>query len=182
MLIYYNEELTFNQFIQYIIINNEQKKGYILISDERLYNEKLKLDRQPVNIIKNIYNFQLVLIESWKEMYQLLDIIDTDSFIGIYGIFKHFIEDGMNDHHEFVKYYEFCGYELNKLFHKLFKKHIDLGVKVIVNDSIGNNEDNEPLIWNFHIPNIRKEQELKPDDFEISLRVLFIKWFELIQS
>ena len=61
------------------------------------------------------------------------------------------------------------------------------GVDVIVNDGIEHDNDNvdgEPLIWGLQIPNVRENYvRIQPPLIKkkkmISLRVIFIKWFEM---
>lgn len=63
------------------------------------------------------------------------------------------------------------------------------GVDVIVNDGIEHDNDHvdgEPLIWGLQIPNVREKLHNRTDttttnqeEKMISLRVIFIKWFEM---
>ena len=61
------------------------------------------------------------------------------------------------------------------------------GVDVIVNNGIEHDNDNvggEPLIWSLQIPNVREKLRhdtttTNQEEKMISLRVIFIKWFEM---
>ncbi|RCK57893.1 hypothetical protein Cantr_06704 [Candida viswanathii] len=145
----------------------EDVTGYILISDPELYHATT-----------NLNNFKLVLIESWAEIAEFIATIDEKCTVVLYGIVKTFIETGHSGG-GFVKHHEFCAWELNKLFHKMFVKE---QLRIIFNDGTGKDEKGHPLLWSVSLPNIRTQLQEQQIDSKISLRVIFIKWFEVVDQ
>lgn len=194
MLKYYNRALTFEELVLQLS-SVKDTTCYILISDPTLYyshhsNDTIKLSWKAIH---NLNNCRLILIESWSEIKEFVSNIVDRCLLVFYGIFKTFIELGLNSNEGEKKngflqhHHQFCGWELNKLFHLLFLKQSMYGVDVIVNDGIEHDNDHvdgEPLIWGLQIPNVREKlrQDTTTTNQEekmISLRVIFIKWFEM---
>ncbi|KAL6454261.1 hypothetical protein SBY92_003722 [Candida maltosa Xu316] len=184
MLYYINQELSFQQLLNELTrLNNVS--GYILISDSQLYETYQNCIKLSLRNIHNLRNFKVVLIESWVEVEQFISQIERKCLVVLYGIIKSFVEIGHDDvvnHHDFLKYHQFCGWELNKLFHKMFVRHLEIGFDILMNDSLGPEETGEPLIWGINIPNIREKLHPVSSQQQISLRVIFIKWFQVIKE
>ncbi|CAX41296.1 conserved hypothetical protein [Candida dubliniensis CD36] len=191
MLKYYNRSSTFDELVLKLSALKDTT-CYILISDPALYYSHHSSDTIKLSLkgIHNLSNCQLILIESWSEIKDFVSSIVDRCLIVFYGIFKTFIELGLNDDvgkkNVFLQHHQFCGWELNKLFHLLLLKQSKYGVDVLVNDCIGqdnDNDDSEPLIWSLQIPNVREKLRndittTNQEEKMISLRVIFIKWFE----
>ncbi|KAI5956958.1 hypothetical protein KGF54_000577 [Candida jiufengensis] len=200
MLLYLDEELTYDQFIK-LLIDQNYNNGYILISDLELYNEKLinfNLTPKQINII---IKFKIILIESWNDLYEFIK--DFHSFnqstekalVAIYGILKNYIEIGFDETSNlFIKHNQFSALELNKLFHQLFVFQQDKNISIVFNDGIEKSNDENPLIGQIEIPNLYVNREETKDrrilikndktlnDDKIEIRVLMIKWFKLISK
>lgn len=183
MLYYYNQEITFVELLS-SLVSSKDNKFYILISDPQVYSEFHAIKLSP-QTITNLGNFKLILIESWAELSEFITSISEKCTIVLYGIIKWFVEMGHNETDEnirFLKHDEFCAWELNKLFHKMFICHTQKDINIIVNDGIGKDEKNDPLIWNITLPNIRTRALQTTPEIKISLRAIFIKWFEVVNQ
>ena len=179
MLYYYNQELTFPELVTELLSLDNNNTCYILVADPEIYSQYIKLKLSPRNIV-NLQKFKLILIESWSEIAEFITSIEERCTVVLYGIIKWFVEMGHNEESHFLKAHEFCAWEVNKLFHKMFIKHTENNVSIIVSDGIGEEENNCPLIWNINLPNIRTRLIETNQESKISLRVIFIKWFKVV--
>ena len=98
MLKYYNRALTFEELVLQLS-SVKDTTCYILISDPTLYysyhnNDTIKLSWKAIH---NLNNCQLILIESWSEIKEFVSNIVDRCLIVFYGIFKTFIELGLNN-------------------------------------------------------------------------------------
>ena len=179
MLYYYNQELTFPELVTELLSVDYTDTCYMLVADPEIYSQYIKLKLSPRNIT-NLQNFKLILIESWSEIAQFITSIEERCTVVLYGIIRWFVEMGHDEEGHFLKRHEFCAWEVNKLFHKMFIKHTENNVDVIVSDGIGEDEKHNPLIWNINLPNIRTQLTEPNQESKISLRVIFIKWFKVV--
>ena len=97
MLKYYNRALTFEELVLQLSLVKDTT-CYILISDPTLYyshhsNDTIKLSWKAIH---NLNNCQLILIESWSEIKDFVSNIVDRCLLVFYGIFKTFIELGLN--------------------------------------------------------------------------------------
>lgn len=213
MLCYYNETLTLDEFTYQILKTEQFNQAFILCIDREVFHtRKLHFTKPlPPKLIHKVDKIDLILIEQWQDLYDfisnLLQQSPTSSsegiVIGLYGIFKHFIQVG----HDYVpnRYLPnqvlYSARELNRLLHFLFVSTENLGIRVLINDSVlemieqeEEDDDGIPPLWKLSIPKVgtsmRQDSgsrrlvnvgsDNKDNDKDsVQLSIVFMKWVKL---
>ncbi|CAK9440081.1 uncharacterized protein LODBEIA_P41810 [Lodderomyces beijingensis] len=188
MLTYILEEVDFEEFIL-LAAAIAPGRGYIVVADADLYHAQLKLPELSPRLVHGCDALQMVLIESWSEMYELLETIQEVKVVALYGILSRFVEEGLQESMDFMVEDQFSAHELNQYFHKLFTFHARNNVQVLMADHPSlaledtrrnsYNNSTEALLDLVVIPNVYSS---KGGQIHTTLRASMQKWFAILES